>query len=440
MERKIQPKINLPKIQKIPQLSKSVLPNGIDFYQLNIDNAEMVRLDFFFKGGAWVQNQPLQAMLALNCIKDGTLSKSAAQINELLDYHGATFNASANKMYGDIVVVCLAKHFDKVAQIVGDILRNPLYDDYELGLKLQQLWTNFEIEQQQVRPQAEKLFFSSFFGKRHPMTIFPEASDFNSINKDVVRNYFDSYIGAENSQIFLTGKISDKVVKTIENCFGRDKWGGKKIITDVDETLSDRKWFPVIAKQGVVNIQMEQKMIQSHIFAGFSLPKFSGKDKLLMALANCLIGGFFGSRLMKNIREEKGLTYGIQSNILATRLFNLFYISTDTRNDAAELVMKEINKEIAILNDVKISDDELNIVKNYYAGKLCRAYEASFNFVNIIMRKNILHESVDEVMLTQDMLADVNAEDLRDFIARYFAPERILYAVAGSFQNTRFLT
>ena len=297
--------------------------------------------------------------------------------------------------------------------------------------------TSYEIQAQKVKTQAEWLFFNELFGKTHPMASFPDLNDFQNTDTKMLRDYYDRFVGSANCNILITGKITDDTVRVIERAFGNDTWGGKFLVDDMEPLMNKFEFCFDNPKHGLYRFEMPQKTVQSNVMSGLVLPKMKGKKKATMILANCLLGGFFGSRLMRNIREEKGLTYGIYSYILSNHLFDVLCISTDTTNEMAGLVIEEIKREIENLANGNLEENELNIVKNYYAGTLCRAYEASLSYPTRIMKLISLDEKPDEVLDMQRFYAEIKPQDIVDFTNDYLAVNDVLWAVAGSKNDGR---
>ena len=432
MDRTTQPHIFLSEIKRLPSIRTLYLNNGVKMYLIDIENSEMVRLDLMFKGGMWVQDRPIQALLALGNMKEGAAGKSAEQINELIDYHGAALSTTVAKTFAALTVTCLHKHLKNVADIIKDVVSDPKYDEEVMRVKVQQMRTSHEIQAQRVKTQAEWLFFNEMFGKSHPMASFPEIRDFNDANTDMIKVYYDRFLGHKNCTILLSGKINDSTIQIVEQAFGNTEWGGNCLRDDVDELMKKHDFIFDNAKHGLTRFEMPQKTVQSNIMSGLVLNKMTGKDKAVMMITNCLLGGFFGSRLMKNIREKKGLTYGIYSYILANHLFNVLCISTDTTNEMTDLVIEEINKELDKLGRGTVDENELDIVKNYFAGTICRAYEASLAYPARIMKLIATNEKIDEVMELQRFYAEIKPKDITDFASKFLDKERVLWAVAGS--------
>ncbi len=384
-----------------------------------------------FGGGTWVQRQPLQAMLALRLIREGAKNLTSQQINEKLDFYGATFTPNVSKTYSALTVICLRKYLRQVTDIVAHILRQPVYEPEPFQVTVQQLFSAFMMKMERVKTRAERLFYESLFGKTHPMTNYEYQEDFARLSIPLITDYYHDFIGSRNCTIFMTGACDGECRKIISDTFGSDDWGSTTEWSYVKNQLYATELNPKTLENKLFRFDMPQKGVQSALFAGCVLERPQGKQHASLILANMLFGGFFGSRLMKNIREEKGYTYGIGSALAANHRCHVLCIQTETANQYVEEVIKEIKNEIYKLTEQKVSDEELNTVKKYYSGNLCRSYEANFSYPAYLIRKIGQGNAKLDTLQMQQFIKEVTAEEIQQTIASCFNPERFIWCVAG---------
>ncbi len=444
MDRNNVPVTQFVNLDALPPVISQDMTNGTPLYLIPVSDTDIVRADFMFSGGAWAQEIPLQALLAMRLIKEGTTSRSAQEINELLDFYGATVSSVVYKTYSLISVVCLRKHLEHVLPIVWDILCNPAYEQNSFQIAIQQAYANFMIKKEKVKSQAERVFYEAIFGKHHPMAAFEYQEHFSMLSVDLLRQYYKKCVNSENCRLFLTGGYDDSSVKLLQDTFGKDCWGiqsGKFELkpagfpansfeqfyaSDKDERLS------ADIPHRRINFAMEQPTVQSALYAGCVLPKVQGEDRAYLILANMLLGGFFGSRLMNNIREEKGYTYGINSALVANPFFTLFCVQTETANQFVDSVIREINFEIERIISELPSVEELEIVKKYYSGSVCRIYEANFSFTNQLIKKIGVGNEHVSTLQALETIRKAAPENITDTLKRYLSPNNVVWCVAGA--------
>ena len=444
MNRNEAPATQFVNLESLPTVVSQKMDNGTPLYLIPVSGTEIVRVDFMFNGGAWVQELPMQALLTMRLIKDGTTSRSVKQINEQLDFYGASFSSVVYKTYSLISVLCLKKYLSHVIDIVQDILRNPVFDSNSFQIALQQAYANFMIKKDRVKAQGERVFYETLFGKQHPMAAFERQEHFEMMATQHLMNYYLKCVNAANCRIFITGGYDDDAVLLVMRTFGKEAWGKQIDPVDISPVNPVEKPFEqlglddedgqlkVDVQHNRVNFSMSQPTVQSALYAGCVMPKLEGKDRAYMILANMLFGGFFGSRLMNNIRENKGYTYGINSALVANPFFTLFCIQTETANQFVDNVIKEIKFEMERIARELPSEEELEIVKKYYSGSICRIYEANFSFTNQLIKKIGVGNMDNDTIETLKLMKEASPEHIRNVMQRYLNPNNVIWCVAGN--------
>lgn len=444
MNRNTAPETQFVNLDSLPLVQKQGMDNGTPLYLIPVSGTDIVRIDFMFNGGAWVQDMPLQAMLAFRLIKEGTASMSVQQINERLDFYGATFSSAVYKTYAVVSIVCLKKHLNPVVDIVRDVLCEPVFDPNSFQIALQQAYANFMIKKDRVKAQAEKLFYETLFGPKHPMAAYEYVELFSLLSPDALRDYCKKCVNYANCRIFLTGGYDENAVQLLCRTFGNGPWGRQSeplVLSQVKFPASPLEQYRMSGnvenlyvdyQQKRVKFSMTQHTVQSALYAGCVIPKLNGEDRAYMILANMLLGGFFGSRLMNNIREDKGYTYGINSALIANPFFTLFCVQTETANQHVDSVIREVSAEILRIINESPSTEEIDIVKKYYSGSVCRIYEAGFAFTNQLIKKiGVANEDVDTIAALK-LMKQATPEQICNVMKRYLNPNNVVWCVAGS--------
>lgn len=418
-----QPKLH-PFGLKIPHRPVSQqLANGCIAYLMPIPDTQLLRIDFMFGGGQWVQNQTLQARFAYKSLRDGTRSYSAEQIEQQLDYYGATLEASANLAYGYLTLRCLRKYLPQLLPIIRSLLSEPLYDAQHLNIALAQARMMWQINHQKVETLGKELLYEHLFGDQHPMGWNIHIGDYDSINSDVLLNYHRHYFHAANCSLLITGGFRSEDVDSVSSCLPVNR--------NASPVIYEEK--PVLAEVGsefVENTPFET--VQCAVRVGCLLPVSKHPDMPLIRLAATILGGYFGSRLMTNIREEKGYTYDIHNTIYNVPFGNAMVIKTETTNELTPAVLSEIRRELQRLEQEPVQKNELQNVLNYMTGNQSRHYELNFDFPQTYMTLLSLGRTLDDIIEENRIQQDVTPLQLQDIAARFFSPERFVYALAGN--------
>ena len=328
-------------------------------------------------------------------------------------------------------------------QLVYDFLMHPAFDTNAYNLTLQQLWANYQIKMDRVKPQAERLFYETLFGRHNPMASYEYPEHFSQLSVGILRDYHEKCVNAANCRMFITGGYNDEDVTLINDIFGTEHWGNCQSYLDISpveypahplEQLQQQTDENVVIDRdrNIIKLIMKKPTVQSALFAGCVMPKIEGEERAYLTLANMLFGGFFGSRLMANIREDKGYTYGIHSLLQTQLFFNLFSIQTETANQFINMVIEEVNMEINRIISIPPSNEELDIVKKYFSGNICRTYEANLSFTGLLIRKTALGDDYRDVIKSLEIIRKAEPHHITDVMRRFLNPNSVVWCVAGA--------
>lgn len=402
----------------------SVLQNGVKMYSINISSTELVRVDFMFSGGQWTQRKPLQAGMVYKLIKEGTRLYPHEVIAERLDYYGAVVDAGVNMSYGRIGVTCLSRLLPEVLPIVLDMILQPVFSPDKLSLSLSQAKVSYDVSMQTVGEQCKRLFYKALFEKGHPMGQFPEASDYTDLTVEDLQEYVDSNLGLGNLTVFLTGTLSCNLVEYVSKKIGQIQINRKVAFSGFD-ALDD--WTPQVRR---FTHEMQIPTVQACLRMGCRAVQRTHADYIQLMVLTTMLGGYFGSRLMTNIREEKGLTYDISASLYQTPQATLFSIRTETQRESVEQVVAEVYKEMNRLVNECPSEAELIRVKNYILGYMCRAYETNFNLSLRLMNLCSNGLSLSDIDAESSKVLSMMPDDVVAIAQRYFLASNMIECVA----------
>jgi zinc protease len=353
----------------IPEAAEFRLKNGVPVFFIESGTEEIVRLEFTFSAGQEKEYLPLLASTANMMLTEGSRNYTSEEINRILDYYGAFLNLSADKDRAGIVIYFLNKHLEKILELCQEILFRPIFPDKELNSLMMKRLQWFFVNREKVQILASDQFFESIFGKPHPYGHQLAEQDFNNITPTLLSDYHAKYYTAGNMAIIASGKIPGSMFDLLNSHFGH--LSNKNTITGENnsEIGGGKKKNIHIDKPGA---------IQSAIRIGSTTINKRHPDYPGLKILNAILGGYFGSRLMKNIREEKGLTYGISSSITSLNLSGYKVISTEVGVKNCRTASDEIYKEIRILQNEPVEKAEMELVRNFMAGEMVRMFDGPF--------------------------------------------------------------
>ena len=371
MDRTIQPEIQPLKNFHIQTPVRTTLPNGIPLTVINAGEQEVVRMDVLFSGGRWQQSQKLQALFTNRMLREGTTKYTAATIAEKLDYYGSWLELSSSSEYAYITVYSLNKYLAKTLEVVESMIKEPLFPQKELQTILDTNIQQYLVNTSKVDFLAHRSLLKSLYGEQHPCGKIVMEEDYHTITPEVLREFYERHYHSGNCSIFLSGKVTDDIISRVTDIFG--------IPFGQYQLQMPKSSFPFAAIPEKRIFTEREDAMQSAVKMGCTTITREHPDYPKLRVLMTLFGGYFGSRLMSNIREDKGYTYGISAGVVFYPDSGLLIVSTETDNEYVEPLIQEVYHEIDRLHLDPVSAEELRIVRNYMLGEMCRSYESPFS-------------------------------------------------------------
>jgi predicted Zn-dependent peptidase len=412
-------------VEKIEMIKANVqrLRNNIPVYSVNAGTQELIKIEFLFSAGMYQQEIPLQAATVNAMLEEGTSKLNASQIAERVDYYGAFLETGLSQDSASIVLYTLNKHLKSTLPVVEQIIKDSVFPQHELDTHIRNKRQNFLVNNQKVGNVARKLFSELIFGGKHPYGINVKEADFDFINRTHLNDFYSRFYRANNCKIITAGKVDDDVLSILDSYFGGNDWIAKNDLTRED--------IQVVSSQKHEHLVLKEDAVQSAIRIGKVLFNKTHPDFQSLQVLNTIFGGYFGSRLMSNIREDKGYTYGVGSGIVSLKHSGYFFISTEVGVEVTRNTIKEIYFEMNRLREELIPEDELQLVKNYLLGTFLRSVDGPFamaeNFKGI-MEYDLGYNYFDKYIAT---IKNVSASQLRDLANRYFDKSSMIELVVG---------
>ena len=366
---RIQPPVN-PFDTRILVPVKSVnLKNGTSVFLIDAGTEDIMRIEFVFRAGMVQEYLPLLATSVNMMLTEGSEKYTSEELNSIIDYFGIFLNLTVERDSAGLIVCFLNKHLEKALELVAEILFHPEFPEKELNLLMRKRLTWFRINREKVQNIATDKFFESVFGSHHPYGRMVKEADFEGMMPSLLKDFHAKYYSPEKMTMIVSGRIPEKTVDLFEKYFG-DLHSQPIYMEDAKNIIKGES-----GKKEHIN---KKGAIQTAIRIGSPVISKRHPDYPGLKIVNALLGGYFGSRLMKNIREEKGLTYGIHSSLSSFDLSGFRLISTEVGKENAAKAINEIYKEIRLLLSEPVGQDELNVVRNYMSGEMVRMFDGPF--------------------------------------------------------------
>lgn len=398
---------------QLKQADKFTLDNGVEVYAVNAGAEEVLSFEWTFFAGNWFEEKNLVAATTNFLLRNGTSSKTAFQLNEHFEYYGAYLNRACYNETATITLHCLNKHVHELLPVVKELITDSVLPQEELDIYKQNMKQRLKVNLKKSDFVAGRLIDAYLFGEKHPYGKFSQAEDFDALNREELISFYNNYYHNGKLIIFVAGKLPPGIDQLLNKYFGNL---GKAAIEmlPVNVTPAAEK------KKRVMN---DEKGVQGSIRIARHFPNRRHPDFIKALVLNTVFGGFFGSRLMSNIREEKGYTYGIHSFIQNHIHDTAWMISTEAGKDVCEATIEEVYKEMQILRDEPVDDEELQLVRNYMMGSILGDLDGPFQIIG--RWKNLVLNNLSEQYFYDSIrtIKSISAEELQSLAQKYLQPD-----------------
>lgn len=407
------------------EATKYVLDNGLKVYAFENKNMDVVRLEFFFEsGGTMNQNQIYSASSVNSLITEGSSKHSAIEIANTIDFYGAFIEKSLDKEGSNVCFYFLKKHQESLIPCFEEIIKDPVFPQTELETYLQRLRKQFLVNQQRTDHLARNNFYELAFGKEHPFGIKGSLEDFDLLERRHLIDFYNSFYDSNQCSIIVSGNVDDRLIFLLNKYFGTSDWKNR----------GDMKKKTLIFSENVKVISMIDlpSAVQASIRMGLKTISVKHEDYMGLMVLNTLLGGYFGSRLMSNIREDKGYTYGISSILYSFKDIGVFLIGADVKQENCQDAINEIYIEIEKLQDSLVEDYELQRVKNYMMGNLLRSMDGSFELADNFRPLLKYGFDVDYYQRYMRVIAQITKEEIRLLAQKYLKTNEMVELRVGN--------
>jgi zinc protease len=354
-------------------------------------------------------------------INNGTAALSAKDIADKVDYYGAFLQTEYGADQSSVKVYTLNKHLSSVLPILRSILTESIFPAHELSIFAQNQKQSLQVNLQKNDFLARKHFAHVLFGNSTYGSDI-QLADYDLIKRQDLLDYFHAAYKPENCTIFVAGKFEGPEFELLNNTFGKG-WD--------NQLPSKINKFHFEAVAGAEVFIEKPEAVQSAIRMGRLAINRTHADFAGLQVLNCLLGGYFGSRLMANIREDKGYTYGIGSAVVSLRDAGYFFIATEVGADVCAAALTEIEKEISILKTNLVESPELDLVRNYMLGSMLGSLENAFSHLDKF--KNVYFSKLD-YRYYQDyikIVKTISPEKIQELAATYLDFDNFTKVIVG---------
>ena len=418
VDRSIAPPIHDLSTLKLPDFQKTTLAGEIPLGLIRQPGHPVITLNVVIPSGFLQESLTGVTFFTAKMLAEGTANLNAYQIASKIDFYGGHLEINPSPDHVSIKLYSLKKFFPTLLTLLTDLLQNATHPEKEFD-------TLKQIRIQQIRQQMARnsvvaglQFRKCLFGETHPYGQIVEETHVNAITHDAVDRYYRKNF-LRKPAIYLAGEVEETELYLVEKEFSQIAFKDR-----------DNQPMPQPAISENINIEKPESVKTSIRMGNLTIDR-KHPDHCHLKIANELLGGFFGSRLMMNIREEKGLTYGIYSSQIHFNELSFWQIGTDVLKEKKDEAIEEILKEIKNLQEIPPSTDELLTLKNYMKGKIASSFDTILDAIDLAKTLDLNGMSLDYWSHLFAAIDQVTGEDISQAASKYFDPESIRVVTVG---------
>lgn len=391
------------------------LDNGIPVYVLDYPEQEIVKVEAVFRAGRPEEEKRLAARTTARLLREGTAYKTGAEIAEHLDFYGASMSVPTNLDTSSFILFSVKKYAHEVIPTFAEMLQYPAFPEDELENFRRTSIQELLVELEKGETVAYRKVTELIFGENHPYGYNSIPEDYNAIQRGDLQYFYEKWYTPSNCLLFASGRIDDGVLKLLNEHLGTRK-------TTPEAARIAHNAQSELANPGKVHVPLAGSL-QTAIKIGRRLfdrnhPDFNG-----MMVLNTVLGGYFGSRLMTNIREKKGFTYNIYSTVDAYLHDGCLYIATEVSPEKSATAVRAIFKEMKKLCDELLPEEELSMVRNYILGMMLNGLDGPINSSDMVRNQIVEHQSPEKFEALVQTIRTISAETIQELARRYLQPK-----------------
>ena len=382
----------------------------------------VIRAELIWDAGRPFETGELVGDLVNDLLLEDTHQHAAAEVEAYFEQYGTTLDQPDVMDTCNLGVNTTHRFMDEVLPMMAEVAATPAFNEESFDRCLRQRRQRLRENLADNDSLAFRLITEASYGSYHPYGYNSYPESYKQLQLDRVKAYYDSHFHAGNATLFVVGKLDDKVYQLLENSFGSLRSGPRAEANPLPPAPAKGRLLQVIRPRA------EQTMIRS----GRVGIDIRDPDYAALVVLDTIYGGYFGSRLMRNIREEKGLTYGIESEVDTYRFNGDFGVSADVANESLGIVRAEIAKEGERLRQDLVGDKELEMVRAYLSGSVSIQLDGIFGHAyrhrSAVIKNYDAHAHLQRLSQT---ILEITPQQIREVAQRFLAPEAHWEVILG---------
>lgn len=353
---------------------------------------ETSRFDLYFDAGS-VQGEIGIATAVSGLLLSGTKDKTSIEINEAINSLGGFLEIGVANENAVVSIYALKENILPIARILKDAIQNCQFDEVEVAEYINDKKQKFKVSMEKVATLAQRSLKQHLFHSDENYSRINKLEDFDLIKRQNLQKFHREHYLEGLSKMVLIGAFNQDEIDSFMDVFG--SWA-KNSDTSYLDHFSNLKGYSHIEKEGAVQTAVR-----------VARPLFTKEhpDYLDFLILNTILGDYFGSRLMTNIREDKGYTYGIGTMVAELSKIGYFLVGTEVGKDVKDATLQEIQYEFKRLQTELVSPEELELVKNYMLGQLLKSADGPYSMMDLFLSAELHDLNLD---FYNDAISSIN--------------------------------
>ncbi len=360
--------------------------------------------------------------IAGSLMRDGTTNRSKDEIDETIDFIGASLSTFSSGMFGS----SLTRHKETLLELMSDILMNPAFPENELQRSITQSISGLATQRTDPSSMVRNVSTATAFGPEHPFGEITTEESLKNINRDMLVEYHSTYFKPNVAYMVIVGDTDvNEARELMQKYFSQWKKG------DVPAHQYDTPQAPEGNRVAFVD---RMGAIQSNLSITYPVYLPPGhEDAIKVSVMNSILGGaVFSGRLMQNLREDKGYTYGARSNLSTNPRVSRFSAGAEIRNSVTDSTVVEIFYEMNRLRNEPVEEESLQLTKNFLTGSFARSLESPRTMANFALNISRHNLPEDYYATYLERLNAVTVKDVQEMAQKYLKPDNAIIVVAGN--------
>lgn len=397
----------------LPPVETQVLSNGLPCYHINRGTQDVVRIEFVCWGGRPFERHPLVARATAALLKEGSRHRTGSAVAEHFDYYGAGLSVPFQMDTGNLAMFTLVRQLPNVLPVFMELLCEPRYEPADLHSYQRRRKQSLREDLGKAEVVAYRQITECFYGSAHPYGYNSSEAAFANLEIEWLREHHQRCFHAGNAFVLISGRFDEKTATYIHDQLAQ---------IPVRPAAQASAW--TLEEQTPRTLRLAHEPGgQAAIRMGRRLFDRMHPDANGMYVLTQLLGGYFGSRLMENIREDKGYTYNISAAYDTLRFDGTLQIDTEVSTEYLEPTLVEIHREMKRLQEELVEEQELQMLRSYLMGSFLTMVDGPFNWAETVRTLKAENQGAKALQGLIDTVRDIKPAELQRLAQTYFRTE-----------------